>query len=101
MASQKAQEQETSNAKDEVGDDIVSGVVCNVVKHASGAVAQAIATLVLIITGYSFLIKVGIALLCLSLQAFYQKAFRNFFYPIYYCVPLSASNQNKSAQRSN
>ena len=47
MASQKAQEQETSNAKDEVGDDIVSGVVCNVVKHASGAVAQAIATLVL------------------------------------------------------
>ena len=36
-----------ANAKDEVGDDIVSGVVCNVVKHASGAVAQAIATLVL------------------------------------------------------
>lgn len=28
-----------ANAKDEVGDDIVSGVVCNVVKHASGAVA--------------------------------------------------------------
>ena len=53
-----------ANAGGEVGRDIVSGVVCNVVKHASGTVAQAIATLVLIITGYSFFVgKVSIGML--------------------------------------
>lgn len=47
-----------------VGADIPSGLVCNIVDHASGPVAQAIATLVIIITGYSFFIgKVSIGML--------------------------------------
>ena len=64
-----------ANAKDEVGDDIVSGVVCNVVKHASGAVAQAIATLVLIITGYSFFVgKVSIGMLFIVAKRAFRKS---------------------------
>ena len=39
-------------------------VVCNIVTQASGPVAQAIATLVIIITGYSFFVgKVSIGML--------------------------------------
>ena len=39
-------------------------VVCNIVKQASGPVAQAIATLVIVITGYSFFVgKVSIGMI--------------------------------------
>jgi len=51
-------------ANKDAGDDIVSGVICNIVTQASGPVAQAIATLVIIITGYSFFVgKVSIGML--------------------------------------
>ena len=54
----------SAKAENEVGKDIVSGVVCNIVNQASGPVAQAIATLVIIITGYSFFVgKVSIGML--------------------------------------
>jgi type IV secretion system protein VirB2 len=41
-----------------------SSIACNVVKQLTGAISQAIATLVIIITGYSFFIgKVSIGML--------------------------------------
>ncbi|AHX11663.1 trbC/VIRB2 family protein [Neorickettsia helminthoeca str. Oregon] len=45
-------------------DSIVSYVICNIVKQLSGPISQAIATLVIIITGYSFFVgKVSIGML--------------------------------------
>ncbi|ABD45683.1 TrbC/VirB2 family protein [Neorickettsia sennetsu] len=44
--------------------DVVSGVICNIVTQLSGPISQAIATLVIIITGYSFFVgKVSIGML--------------------------------------
>ncbi|WP_237111315.1 TrbC/VirB2 family protein [Neorickettsia findlayensis] len=49
-------------------DSTVSRVICNIVTQLSGPISQAIATLVIIITGYSFFVgKVSIGML-LSLQ---------------------------------
>ncbi|AHX11661.1 trbC/VIRB2 family protein [Neorickettsia helminthoeca str. Oregon] len=52
-------------ADEPTGDDsIVSYVICNIVKQLSGPISQAIATLVIIITGYSFFVgKVSIGML--------------------------------------
>ncbi|WP_448605752.1 TrbC/VirB2 family protein [Neorickettsia risticii] len=45
-------------------DSIVSRVICNIVTQLSGPISQAIATLVIIITGYSFFVgKVSIGML--------------------------------------
>ncbi|AHX11662.1 trbC/VIRB2 family protein [Neorickettsia helminthoeca str. Oregon] len=45
-------------------DNVVSRVICNIVKQLSGPISQAIATLVIIITGYSFFVgKVSIGML--------------------------------------
>ena len=44
--------------------DIASRVICNIILQLSGPVSQAIATLVIIITGYSFFVgKVSIGML--------------------------------------
>ncbi|ACT69708.1 type IV secretion system protein VirB2 [Neorickettsia risticii str. Illinois] len=44
--------------------DVVSSVICNIVTQLSGPISQAIATLVIIITGYSFFVgKVSIGML--------------------------------------
>ncbi|QHD65413.1 TrbC/VirB2 family protein [Neorickettsia findlayensis] len=46
------------------GSDVVSSVICNIVTQLSGPISQAIATLVIIITGYSFFVgKVSIGML--------------------------------------
>ena len=53
-----------ASASNEGDNNVVSGVICNIVRQASGPVAQAIATLVIIITGYSFFVgKVSIGML--------------------------------------
>ncbi|WP_231861854.1 TrbC/VirB2 family protein [Neorickettsia sp. 179522] len=45
-------------------DSTVSRVICNIVTQLSGPISQAIATLVIIITGYSFFVgKVSIGML--------------------------------------
>lgn len=47
-----------------LGDDTVSRVICNIVLTLNGPISQAIATLVIIITGYSFFVgKVSIGML--------------------------------------
>lgn len=54
----------TTDSSTAGGADIVSGVVCNIVLTLSGPISQAIATLVIIITGYSFFVgKVSIGML--------------------------------------
>ncbi|KYH12738.1 TrbC/VirB2 family protein [Neorickettsia sp. 179522] len=54
-----------AEAKKKSGEgDVVSSVICNIVTQLSGPISQAIATLVIIITGYSFFVgKVSIGML--------------------------------------
>lgn len=50
--------------REDANSDLASKVICNIVKALSGPISQAIATLIIIITGYSFFVgKVSIGML--------------------------------------
>lgn len=55
---------DTGSGSSGPGNDIASKVICNIAGALSGSIAQSIATLVIIITGYSFFVgKVSIGML--------------------------------------
>jgi type IV secretion system protein VirB2 len=57
-------EEQTARADPDANSDIASKVICNIVTALSGPISQAIATLIIIITGYSFFVgKVSIGML--------------------------------------